>query len=105
MTSRLADLLEIAEAIEQFGPITGEPYSGPNRAIQLLREAVREQSARRSKAATGARSSKGRPPVTREQLEAFRDDWLARNGSLRGWLDAAIGYFGIDRRTILSRLK
>jgi hypothetical protein len=79
--------------------------------IELWAKAEAERMGRLDDAAAkrGARNSTNaagpRKPVTRQDLEKFRDEFVRRNAAARGWITAACLEFPIDRKTLKTRLK
>lgn len=52
----------------------------------------------------GGRALK-KPTVTRATLETFREEFIYRMGSERGWVKAARLQFGVTENTIRARMK
>lgn len=69
---------------------------GTGNGIQALREVANEQNRR---AATRPRKL-----VTRDDLIAFRDAFVARHGTERGWKTGAAAHFGVSAKVIGKRL-
>lgn len=51
------------------------------------------------------RASKTRAPVTRSELEDYRNKFIYDHGRERGWIKAACLKFGIDRKTLAKRME
>lgn len=51
------------------------------------------------------RASKTRAPVTRSELEGYRNKFIYDHGCERGWIKAACLKFGIDRKTLAKRME
>lgn len=126
------ELLQAVEVAEMFGPISGEPYAGPNRAIGILKNAIAQERLQRSanaKPGEPRRSSKqqARLRAEREAVEATYGGqsgrsayegqatpaelhadlalWIAVKKSSRGWLTFAAIKFMLDPKTIRNRMK
>lgn len=51
------------------------------------------------------RASNLRSPVTKEELEAYREKFIFDHGRERGWIKAACLEFDIDRKTLNNRME
>ncbi len=79
------------------------------KAIEDERDRCAAEFATRQISQSTANRENGRalkkPGVTRAALETFREEFVYREGRERGWKKAACLTYGIDRNTLVARLK
>lgn len=110
----------MGEMFTTFG--TGKPFT-PSQALALLQQMVADEKAvnkdnakpgqprrsRKSEAKLAAAKAAGRlvpaGETTKEDLVASREDWIYRRGTAWGWQRYAAKAFGLDEKTIRSRMK
>lgn len=116
----LEGVLQTVRAVGMFNQ-----SAPPNPAIGILEEAIKRESAKRSKSATtkpgkvrhnsrqeaklaASKTKFTEPPegeITRERLIASRDDHIRATGNAHGWLKIAALHFGLTEKTIRNRIK
>jgi hypothetical protein len=97
--TKMEQLIEAVQVAEMFSPLPGHQAPPGSPAVRVLKAMAVKVSAAQS-----VKGRKPRKPVTKAELERFRDEYLVGRLRVRGWQKIACLHFGITDKTLKKRM-